>query len=567
MIVSLLGALLFCLAAFVPEAWLRHLGSWIRRSDDVTLERVLRYRQVCAAFSAGCAVLAAWCHFSAAGIAGFLGDVQVELASAKPFDFFSRTNLRSARSFAALLLAGTALRLMYLPGPMDYDEAYTFLNYARRPWYEAIADYNSTNNHPLNTFLMHWAYRIGGQRDWVLRMPVFCAGVLVMPLAAIWASARLGRRAGLLCLAFVACSPTMIDYSVNARGYMFVTAAALLLDICLDAIDAGSARSHLAWCGAWLALVFGLWAMPIMIYPLAGSAGWFLLAPCLADRTAFRQRFGSLLRLGGLGCLAVAGLYAPAYIFRGLVAFENPFVLPLTFPAWLAETPLAWANALRRWCAGAAPLYAWGIMLAAGMAVLIRQRQTAFRIGTLFAATFVLFAAQRVAPPPRVWVFLAPWVYVVAAFGLERMIGVLSQQDRWFERAAAVIVAGGIAYAALRYPVIGEPAERDRLVSVRDAIERICQDTGTTGRNEGLLLAPLPCDLPALYYLAQAGSSMPINRPPRPGETIWLIGAPGQSPDATLADQVVGLSQWKHRLAPWHKVADFASLSLWRSGR
>ena len=24
---------------------------------------------------------------------------------------------------------------------MDYDEAYSFLNFARRPWYEAIADY------------------------------------------------------------------------------------------------------------------------------------------------------------------------------------------------------------------------------------------------------------------------------------------------------------------------------------------------------------------------------------------------------------------------------------------
>src|SRR5690606_35151262 len=59
-----------------------------------------------------------------------------------------------------IVAVALGLRLAHINDPVAYDEAYTYLNFASRPWYEAIGDYNSTNNHLLNTLLMHVSTRI-----------------------------------------------------------------------------------------------------------------------------------------------------------------------------------------------------------------------------------------------------------------------------------------------------------------------------------------------------------------------------------------------------------------------
>ena len=560
------AAALLIAAACTPQERLQPLGALVRRTADVTPERVLRFRQVTAGLGVACILLGVWGACSRQGIGQFLHAAAEELRALRTAPRAWDKTPGWLWIVAVLILAGAGMRLMYLNGPMDYDEAYTFLNFARRPWYEAIADYNSTNNHPLNTFLMHWAYRLGGQTDWVLRLPVLLAGVALIPLAGVWASGRCGPHAALLCMALVASSPMLIDYSVNARGYMFLAAAAILLETCLERVDADRPYRILAWCGAWLAMVLGLWAMPIMVYPLAGCLGWFVLSP-LPDRNRFRERISAVLVFAALGLLTVASLYAPAYVFRGLVAFQNPFVHPLAFSDWIRESPAAWRSAFERWCAGLLPLPCCCALLIAGLAALARRPALAWRIGCMFGATLVLMALHRVAPPTRLFLFLAPWFYLVVALGIEFLIGKLPHAGRWDVWVSLVVTVAGIVYAAAKYPVIGEPSFRDSLVSVRDAVGRIQLEAEASRGKGAVLMAPLPCDVPALYYFAQRGMSVPINRSPLPDEVIWLIALPGQPPDTTLDHPIVQLSRWKPLLEPWRRVQDFSSLTLWISDR
>ena len=556
-------AIAFVLAACVSFDRLRPLGELLRRSDDVTIARYDRYVRTCWFFALAFAVAAIWTwRFSRTLDATWRRFLQDALPGPPNVLKFFRDHFL----LLVVIVVGVGLRVRYLNVPMGYDEAYSFLNFARRSWIEAIADYNNTNNHVFNTFLMHWCYRIWGQQDWALRLPAFAAGALVVACAYPWAATRFRRPTALPATALIACTPVLIDYSVDARGYMFVTAAALLIDLAFERIDVGAARSSLWWLVAWLSMVFGLWSMPIMVYPLAGLLGWFALAQSTSGpKNGFDwRRLRPLLVFGATGVVAVAALYAPAYIFRGLEATRNPFVRPLSFAAWLVGTPTSWAKAYGLWTEGPIWSIVWLAPLAVGIVRVFGRRPTAWRLGSVFIATLVLMALHRVAPPRRLFVFLAPWVCLLVAVGIEAGLAKIANSDRAVRLTVPAILLAAIVWA-WGCPVIIDPDQRaEELISVPDAVLYLQGDARESTRN-ARLLAPLPCDLPAIYYLAKAGMSMPVNGVPRPGEPIAMIVVGRRSFQSTLDDQVIRLGHLSPELAPWRRIEEFPGLSLWYS--
>src|SRR5919201_6998039 len=86
----------------------------------------------------------------------------------------------------AVTLAGAGLRAAYLSQPMRYDEAFTWLAYASRPLAQGLSRYDYPNNHLLHTLLVHLAAAAFGNRPWVLRLPAYLAGVVLIP-ASWWA--------------------------------------------------------------------------------------------------------------------------------------------------------------------------------------------------------------------------------------------------------------------------------------------------------------------------------------------------------------------------------------------
>ena len=91
-----------------------------------------------------------------------------------------------------VVILAAAIRFRYVHAPMDYDEAYSYLNYARRPLYQGLADYNSTNNHLLNTLAMHLADFGFGPREWALRLHVLLAGIGVVATSYVLRRSLLG---------------------------------------------------------------------------------------------------------------------------------------------------------------------------------------------------------------------------------------------------------------------------------------------------------------------------------------------------------------------------------------
>ena len=92
-----------------------------------------------------------------------------------------------------LILAGITgigfiLRVLDINQSIAYDEAYTFIQYASKPFKYILADYSAPNNHIFHTILMGTTYRLFGAQPWILRLPAFSAGVLMIP--AMYLAAR-----------------------------------------------------------------------------------------------------------------------------------------------------------------------------------------------------------------------------------------------------------------------------------------------------------------------------------------------------------------------------------------
>jgi predicted membrane-bound mannosyltransferase len=118
-----------------------------------------------------------------------------------------------------ITLIGLLLRLLDLNKSIAYDEAYTFIHFASRPFKHILADYSAPNNHIFHTILVGISYRLFGGDAWALRLPAFVAGNLIIPVMYMTARRFFSQYQALAAAGLVAVIPLFINYSVNGRGY------------------------------------------------------------------------------------------------------------------------------------------------------------------------------------------------------------------------------------------------------------------------------------------------------------------------------------------------------------
>lgn len=560
-VLALLAAASLTVIGLTPLQWLQPLAAFIRRADDLTPDRYARFQHVC---WLGAFVLA----IAAVCLRGFWEQIACFL---KELYTDPLVNINERRESAAvyvclgiILLTGCGLRLANLDNAMAYDEAYTYLNFARRPWYEAIGDYNSTNNHLLNTLLVHISTRIFGPEEWAIRLPVFVVGCGLVLAVFVWVRDWLGSAAGLAASALTAVSPMLVIYSVDARGYMYVALATVVLDATLARIR--NASSPRRWLVAFAAMVFGLCAMPIMVYGVVACLGWYVLLPAEPSEKlpGVRRRSLNAVLLLALSAVAVGIFYTPAYIFRGLMFLRDPIMQSEMMDTFLMRLAAGWRDAWFRFTEGGVPWWLWMLATAAGAWALRGRGKFWLRWGALPITVLALNVVQQVAPPARVYLLLVPWLYLLAGSGMLWIVERARLSPRWssFAVAAAICVTGLLH--AWRQPVLFFPEDRLGYVSVPEVVERLKQEVSNSD-DAGVLLAPLPLDLPAIFYMDRTGFRVSHNEEPRLGQRVWLIARHGETPNDVLADTLIRLAEQADRFAPWRQVAEFETLTLYES--
>lgn len=360
--------------------------------------------------------------------------------------FLSRKNV----TWLFLVLGiGVAVRGYFLAQPMRYDEAYTFFNYINGDFTRAF-HYPIPNNHVLHTLLAKLSTLIWGSHPESIRFPAFLAGIASIPLLFCLCRTLIGGRSGLFASAAAAVFPYLVLYSTNARGYSIVVSFSLALAVVgahflkAPSIPASVVVSALA--------ALGLLTIPSMAFPISGVYLWLFCVQLLNGSDLRRVLREFVLPSTVMTLAFTAILYSPVvFVTNGTDSlFSNEFVQPQPWRVFFTQVYLHFAETLADFSRDVPPMvWAPGLLLAAlGLYGAARRRNwpVLLLLPALLAASLALFVAKHAIPFPRTWIFLIPFVFVLADAGWTYCLENLPRLVR--RTAIRGLMAGGAFYGA-----------------------------------------------------------------------------------------------------------------------
>ena len=412
---------------------------------------------------------------------------------------------------AGITLIGLTLRIIDINKSIAYDEAYTFIHFASRPFKHILADYSAPNNHIFHTILVGISYRLFGGQAWALRLPAFIAGVLLIPAMYIAARRFFSAYQALTAAGLVAVIPLFINYSVNGRGYTMLVLFALLLTNFAGILVAQ--KSNAALIAFILTAALGFYTIPIFLYPMAGISLWVVVT------YLFSQEPGSerLRKLGiFLGACLLAGLltlvlYSPVILFgSGLSSIiGNEIVKSLSWSTFLENLDPRLLKAWNKWMIGIGSTFELVFLGSFLISVLFYRKVSHQKLLLplqvfLALAVAVLLVLQRVSPLPRIWIFLEAFYLMFAAAGLVWLVSLALHAisgRAFMERVLSLAIALAFiaAFTGMLIARAQNPVFQDRdLLPEAYAAEYLAAHL----QPEDTIVATGPVDIQTAYYLS-----------------------------------------------------------------
>lgn len=350
-------------------------------------------------------------------------------------------------SLLAITLSGAIVRFFYLFQPIRYDEAETYIACASKPIYFALSHYMYFHNHLLNTLLIFITTRLFGNEIWSIRLPAFFAGILIIPAVYLVARIFYDKNAAILAAALTASSVPLIIYSTNARGYMLL----LLFFLLLVAISHQLKRvdSPALWLFFVIFAALGFYTIPTMFYCFGAVFTWLLLSVFMKNIEVEQKVFVKHLFSYSLAMFVVAILlYSPGIIVKGLnlgIA-ASVYVGPLSYPEFFSSILPRVRELSVQWSRGIPFLIQVFIIIGLSVSVVFRKRvksEAVLLLGSALLYSVLAVLPHRRVGPVRIWMFMLPLFYSVAAGGFVYLINILvpkiSRYSRYLFPTLAII--------------------------------------------------------------------------------------------------------------------------------
>jgi 4-amino-4-deoxy-L-arabinose transferase-like glycosyltransferase len=398
---------------------------------------------------------------------------------------------------------GIFIRLIQINSAVGYDEAYTFIHFASRSLQVILTDYSAPNNHIFHSLLVYIVYHIFGNHIWALRLPAFLAGVLTIPAIYMAGKVIYGKNAALVAAALVACTPILVDFSVNARGYTL-----MCLFSCLILWIAGILRKQSSFAG-WLLLILfsilGFYTLPVMVYPVSAVYLWLLVSWVVKDiYSNSRGKFIFGLIVTSISTILITFLlYSPILIFgSGFSSItSNEFVKS---QSWLDFIQSVQSRIPRVWGDWNYLVPYWvAIITILGFLLLVvfEWRRFSHKIPVWIPTVIsisILIILQRVTPWPRVWLFLLVFYLLWAAAGWLELIRLFTAKItlKWVQPVFmwVIILLTLFVYVAFRNKPSFNPTEDYPMQEVAEFVSNHIT-------NEDTLVAVSPVTIQTGYYL------------------------------------------------------------------
>jgi 4-amino-4-deoxy-L-arabinose transferase-like glycosyltransferase len=339
-------------------------------------------------------------------------------------------SLLSTFTLGALILIAAILRFFLINQPIQYDEAYTFIHYASQSLTSILANYSAPNNHIFHTILVAMAYHLFGGSPWILRLPAFLAGVLMVPAAYLAARRFFANYLSLAAAASIVVTPILIKYSVNGRGYTLLALFTFLLTNFAGILV--KKQTTVAWVAYGITAALGFYTIPIFLYPMAGISLWLVIS-YLVERSSWHDRLHKLvifLLTCVLSGLLTLLLYSPVIFWgTGLASLvSNEIVESQSWTTFVANLSPRLTNTAFNWMTGIAPgfhpLLFGGFCLSLLFYRKVSNQRLPLQVFLVLGA-FIFMLIQRVVPLFRIWLYLDAFYMLFSAVGLAWFINLI----------------------------------------------------------------------------------------------------------------------------------------------
>lgn len=339
-----------------------------------------------------------------------------------------------------ILAAGFCVRLYLLPHEIDIDEAESFNHYVVVPLFDGIANYNDTNNHLLNTALMHVNFELFGPRLWVMRLPDMLSGVLIILATYCLGRMLFNHDIALVAAALTVSSWALIVASTSARGYG-IQGLLVLVALILAAYLLRN-ENVVAWSLFAVAVALGFFTVPTMLYAFSGIFLWLFVTILLRKKNRSGQVRNLLVFSMGAAWLTSV-LYSPTLARLGLSPITgNQYVRPLAHDVFVARVPDALREIWVAWNASLDFLPPALLLILLVMGALTPLRSVIHTIPVyvpLVAVSAAIVWVQQVTPYTRIWIFFLPLYLLLLSAGLVTVLWPIYK--RWPRVQALTVLA------------------------------------------------------------------------------------------------------------------------------
>ena len=416
----------------------------------------------------------------------------------------SKLELAPVITLIVIIALGTFFRYAYLWRPMGHDETYTFMAFASRGLRAVITDYHLPNNHVFHTILVNLFTQLFGDSPAVIRLTAFLAGILIIPATYLISRIFYSWKISLVAASVVASLPVMIDYSTTARGYTIISLFALL--IMALAAQVKDQRNLIGWCLLILFSALGMYTNPTMIYPVGMAFTWLLLSALIKDVIPdYGRNFYLYLFLSLIGVVILTGiLYLPIILTSGIQSvIGNDVVETLSWSDFTQSVIPRIVNTWKEWNRSLPSTLSLvaiiGFIASFFVPTLPKKRRVPlFLAGFLWIATALLL--QRVAPWPRIWLFLLPFFIIWISAGIIGLFSLMIHKLPKSEYLLVILISILVISPLLAGLIRSYPQYTEKLLS-QGEVERVADFLEDYLQPEDVVVVTSPDTIVLKYYL------------------------------------------------------------------
>lgn len=399
------------------------------------------------------------------------------------------------------LIIGFGVGSYYMSQPMRYDESYTFLNFVNRTPLH-IFFYPLPNNHVLHTILVKIVTFILGANPVTIRLIAFWAGIGCIPLT--FNLCRQLKQSGIFAGFAISIFPFLVFFSTNARGYTLLTLLTLILaSVGLQVIKKPSIAGTILIS---VIASLGMLTMPSMLFPIAGLYCWFVILLIINKRDLKTIFYRFIIPCSFFTAIFTLVLYLPVIIVsRGIeTIINNRFVKPQPWTEFLSNVfphIINTISSIFRDISGFL-LFPFTILFLIGIFYYIKKSDFSsfLLLPSILIGSAIVFFLRHTIPFDRTWIFLIPFIILVADAGFTFIIERVSRKVQTLIFLTMVLTSIISARSMISSNSIGMYTDTGFFPEAPIAAKFIKSLTAEKGR-EFVIESKLPVKPPLSFYL------------------------------------------------------------------